>query len=125
MLLYINIMASTRNKNCINNFNLEQRNMDNSRMYNFYAHSQTGSAYKNAMPDMGITPSNMPREAFSKNSVDIESALHGIGSTNLVNPQTPVRPELTKIPNVAFFDRMPCILPKPLDIAKNQRPHPI
>lgn len=120
-----NRMASTRNKNCSADYKLEQRSFDQSRLYNSYTYSQSGRAYKNAMPDMGITPSNMPRCAFSNNSVDIESALKGINSTNLVSPQAPTVPQLKQLPNIAFFDRMPCILPKPLEIAKNQRPYPI
>ena len=45
---------------------------------------------------MGITPSHMPREAFSKNSVEIESSLFGINSTNLVNPQQPIVSRINK-----------------------------
>lgn len=118
-------MASTRSINCPGNYKLEQHANNLTQSYNSFTYSQTGRAYKNAMPDMGITPSNMPRSAFSNNSVDIESALKGINSTNLVKPQAPTVPELIQLPNVAFFDRMPCILPKPLDIEKNQRPYPI
>lgn len=120
-----NRMASTRMKNSKGDYQLEQRAYQQSNLYTTYTYSQTGRAFKNAIPDMGITPSNMPRSAFSNNSVDIESALKGINSTNLVVPQAPTVPELTPLPNIAFFDRMPCILPKPLEIAKNQRPYPI
>lgn len=118
-------MSSTSLKNSPGDYKLQQRMFENISTYNNYAHGSSGSAYTNAMPDMGITPSNMPRCAFSNNSVDIESALKGIGSTNLVNPQKPIVPELKNISNVAFFDRMCCVMPKPLEIAKNQRPYPI
>jgi len=118
-------MASTRNKNCAADYKLEQRKMAESCLYNAYEFSQVGRAYNNAIPDVGITPSHMPRSAFSNNSVDIESALKGINSTNLVKPAAPTVPNLKIMPNVAFFDRMQCILPKPLDIAKDQRPFPI
>ena len=118
-------MASTRNKNCAADYQLQQNVHVQSRLYNEYTYSQTGRAYSNALPDVGIMPSNMPRCAFSNNSVDIESALKGINSTNLVNPQAPTVPQLKQLPNVAFFDRMACVLPKPLAIEKNQRPYPI
>ena len=117
-------MASTRNKNCSSDYSLEQQRMVNSRMYNEYEFSQVGRAYNNAIPDVGITPSHMPRCAFSNNSVDIESALKGINSTNLVKPTAPTVPELKTMQHVAFFDRMTCILPKPLEVAKDQRPFP-
>lgn len=52
-------MASTRNKNCQNNFNLEQRNNNDSRNYLLFKNSSSGQAYKQGIPCMGITPSNM------------------------------------------------------------------
>ena len=118
-------MASTGLKNSPGDYKLQQRGFKESNYYTTYINSSTGRAYDNALPDVGITPSNMPRSAFSNNSVDIESALKGIGSTNLVNPQNPIKPSLITLPNVAYFDRMACIMPKPLEIAKDQRPYPI
>ena len=94
-------MASTRNKNCSADYKLEQQRMEDSRLYNEYEFSQVGRAYNNAMPDVGITPSHMPRSAFSNNSVDIESALKGINSTNLVKPAAPTVPDTKNIPNIA------------------------
>ena len=67
----------------------------------------------------------MPREAFSKNSVEIESSLFGINSTNLVNPQQPIVPELIKLPEVSYFKKIPMFIPEPLVVQKNQRPFPI
>jgi hypothetical protein len=67
----------------------------------------------------------MPRQAFSKNSIDIESALFGINSTNLVTPQTPVAPKLTPLPEVAYFERIPLLLPNPLVVENKQRPFPV
>ena len=45
----------------------------------------------------------MPLENLSSNGVDVESALFGINSTNLVNPQAPVNANV-KICDVAFFE---------------------
>ena len=67
----------------------------------------------------------MPREAFSQNSVEIESALFGINSTNLVNPQKPVVPELKYLPSVSYFEKLPNFMPEPLVVEKNQRPFPV
>jgi hypothetical protein len=74
---------------------------------------------------MGVTPSHMPRQIFSNNSIDIESALFGINSTNMVTPQAPVVPQLVKLPEISYFNRMPFILPNPLVIENNQRPFPV
>lgn len=124
--IYINNkMASTRSKNTIGNYNQQQSSYANANNYNTYENSFAGKAYKNALPELGFNPSYMPREAFSNNSIDIETALLGIGSTNLVNPQEPVKPKLTAVPNVSYFERNKLIMPDPLIIEKEQRPFPI
>jgi hypothetical protein len=118
-------MASTRNKNMPNDYCLQQRSYMDSRNYAEYTYSQVGRAYNNALPIMGITPSHMPREAFSRNSVEIESALFGINSTNLVTPEKPVNPELTNLPEISYFDRLPVYMPEKLVVQTDQRPFPI
>ena len=107
-------MASTRNKNMPNDYCLQQRSYMDSRNYAEYTYSQLGRAYNNALPVMGITPSHMPREAFSQNSVEIESALFGINSTNLVTPEKPLNPELIKLPEISYFDRVSLYMPEQL-----------
>jgi len=67
----------------------------------------------------------MPRELFSRNSIDIESALFGINSTNLVETQKPVVPQLTTLPEISFFGRMQMVMPDPLVVEKHQRPFPL
>lgn len=118
-------MASTRNNNTPNDYCLQQRSYMDSRLYTDYKYSQQGRAYTNAMPCMGITPSHMPREAFSKNSIEIESSLFGINATNLVTPQEPIVPELTKLPEISYFERTALYMPEKLVIETDQRPFPI
>ena len=43
---------------------------------------------------------------LSNNASDIESALFGIGSTNLVKQKSAVKPELNCMKNVKFFNRL-------------------
>jgi hypothetical protein len=74
---------------------------------------------------MGIIPSQMPRDILSRNSVDIESALFGINSANLVETQAPVVPQLITLPVISFFGRMQLIMPDPLVVEKFQRPFPV
>ena len=57
-------------------------------------------------------------------TVDIETFLFGINSTNLLNLKN-VKPNLKTIPNVSFFDRIPMIMPKPLVVENKQRPFPL
>lgn len=118
-------MSSTRNNNCRGDYCLQQKSYKHSADYNNFTNSQYGSAYKNAIPCVGITPSHMPRDVLSKNSVDIESSLFGINSTNLVNPQSPVVPNLVTLPEISYFNRLPVSMPKPLVIQNDQRPFPI
>jgi hypothetical protein len=118
-------MASTRNKNTPNDYCLQQRSYTDSSKYTDYTYSQVGRAYMNALPCMGIMPSHMPREAFSQNSIEIESSLFGINSTNLVTPEKPIVPQLTKLPEVSYFDRLPVYMPENMVIQTDQRPFPI
>jgi hypothetical protein len=118
-------MASTRNKNTQENYKLQQRSYNCSYKWIDYQYSTYGQAYKPAIPCLGITPSHMPRDTLSHNPVDIESYLRGTGSTNLVNPQTPVNPEFKTVDTVSFFERIPLFVPQPLVILNNQRPFPV
>ena len=118
-------MASTRNNNTPGNYCLQQRSYTLAEKYDLYKNSQYGSAYSPGIPCVGYTPSHMPRDTLSKNPVEIESALFGINSTNLVTPQKPVQPELKTVPMRQFFERIPLIMPKPLVIENKQRPLPI
>ena len=118
-------MSSTSNNNTCGNYNLQQRNYTLARDYSSYYYSQYGHAYTPAIPLMGITPSHMPWNTLSNNPVAIETALFGINSVNLVDPQPPTVPELKHVPSVAFFPRMPLLMPRPLEMHNHQRPFPI
>ena len=118
-------MASTRNNNCPSDYCLQQKSYADGRNYIDYKYSQAGRAYNTSIPCLGIMPSHMPREAFSCNSVEIESSLLGINSTNLVNPQTPIKPSLKQLPEKSFFERLPMYMPEPMVIEYKQRPFPI
>tara|TARA_B100001094_G_C17804702_1_gene610841 strand:+ start:137 stop:499 length:363 start_codon:yes stop_codon:yes gene_type:complete len=118
-------MASTRNNNTPGNYCLQQRGYSLALDYDLYKNSQHGHAYTPAIPALGYTPSHMPRNTLSSNPVEIESALFGINSTNLVTPTPPVTPNLKKIPEINYFTRIPTIMPEPLVIEKNQRPFPV
>jgi hypothetical protein len=118
-------MASTRNKNMPNDYYLEQRNFALASNYELYKNSQYGKAYKDALPCLGFNPSQMPRETFAYNAIEIESALFGINSTNLVKPQAPVEPEMKTLPTIKYFNTVPLFMPAPLVVENKQRPYPI
>ena len=118
-------MASTRNINTPGNYCLQQKKDTHSMEYELYKNSQLGRAYSPAIPCIGYMPSHMPRDTLSSNPIEIESALFGINSTNLVTPQPPTVPKLKTIPMKEFFQRVPMIMPLPMVIENNQRPLPI
>lgn len=118
-------MASTRNINTPSDYCLQQRSYRDACNYDLYKYSQYGHTPNPAFPCVGYTPSHMPRDTLSNNPVEIESALFGINSTNLVKPQPPAKPQLKKIPMKQFFQRTPMIMPNPLVMEHNQRPFPV
>ncbi len=119
-------MASTSNKNTYSDYCLEQRSLKLSERYKLYEYSQNGMAYQPGIPCGGSAPASfMSRDQLSYNPVQIESALFGIGSTNLVKPQEKVCGRLKTLPMTSFFERNKIIIPEPLIIEKNQRAFPI
>lgn len=118
-------MASTRNNNTPGDYCLQQRSYTDAFKHSTYEYSYTGRAYDPAIPCVGITPSHMPRDTLSGNPVDIESALWGINSVNLVEPQAPVVPDLKHVKEISFFTRTPLVMPEEFHLLANQRPFPI
>jgi len=117
-------MASTRNLNTRGNYNLEQRQYRDMANYALYEHSQYGAAYNTMLPGNGVNPGQVPWNQLSNNAVQIESFLFGINSTNLVQAQEPLVPELKKLNTANFFESTPVFVPEPLVVEKNQRPFP-
>lgn len=115
-------MASTRNINTRCNYNLEQRLNTNHFDYQQYLHCSSGKAYDEAMPCFGIYPSKISMDTLSNNPIEIESQLRGIGSTNLVFEQQPIKPEFKTLRTIKFYDRLPLQLPEPLFVEGGQRP---
>ena len=113
-------MASTRLNNCKGEYNLEQEmnvNMKDNRLYELRTR-----AHKTSLPDAGIYVSHIPNYMLSKNAVDVESQLYGIGATNLVEEKAKVEPEYIQQSTTSFFERLPQVLPQPMVCTKDQRP---
>ena len=116
-------MANTRNYNMKSDYCLHEEAINNQAAWLmdttavFNCHS--------AIPCTGINPQQLPRTILSKNSVDVESNLFGIGSTNHVHPPKPMAPEKVSLPSVKFYDYVPLMIPKVPKQTKPQRPFPI
>lgn len=117
-------MASTRNRNTSINYKLEQLTNNNTEIYNLYKHSSYGDPYVVNLPGNGFGGSYINAEKLSNNSVDIESFLRGIGTTDLVKGPITLTPELNKIRTVNIYENNEVIMPLPL-ITSRERPWPI
>ena len=114
-------MSSTRNRNMFGDYCLEQKSNHKNNAYNLY--KKKAYAHKTMLPCSGINVGHMPNKVLSSNSTEIENALFGIGSTNLVNPKPNTIPDINHLDYVSFFDRPTVFLPEPLVIEKGQRPN--
>jgi hypothetical protein len=101
---------------------MEQQAYKRQMEYTSYIHSSYGRPTVSYLPADGLAPARMSNTELANNSCDIESFLFGIGSSNLVNPQTPVVPSLKTLPSLSIIERLPKLMPNPLVIEPNQRP---
>ena len=115
-------MTSTRNKNDRGNYKAEEHSRESQRLYSLYVNQGNGQAYSNHFASDGLLPGKMGPLALSSNFADIDSFLKGTGSTNLVNPMNPIKPQIKEIESLSVIDRIPLIMPSPLRRDKNQRP---
>ena len=115
-------MASTRNKNTAVNYRQEMVHYQSAHQNVMYENAANGSAYDTRWAGNGLNPGQMPWNKLSSNSADIESFLRGINSTNLVNPASPLRPELNYLTSADLFSKGPVYMPDPLVVEKGQRP---
>jgi hypothetical protein len=119
-------MASTHLKNSALTYKSEQlaihRIFDNKIYNGKILHN------KNCFPGLGINApiihNGINNNVLSNNGSDIESALFGIGSTNLVQPKAPVCANMNHLNTLDFFEIKPesnNIIPEPLVVHDQER----
>lgn len=113
-------MASTRMKDSPANYALETR--QNAGVFDNRIHAMRAYASDNKFPDAGIFAGPMPADALSHNPTDVESQLRGIGASDLTRQRPVHAPAPVQRSTVAFFDRMPFVVPDPLVVRTGQRP---
>lgn len=116
-------MASTRNLNTPGDYCMEQWSFGKQSSYCTY--KEYAFASPTLLAGDGLLQGRIPETELAGNSKDIESFLFGIGSTNLVSPQAPVKPELKFIPSLAIMNKVPLIMPANLVVQNNQRQYPM
>ena len=115
-------MASTRNKNTPGNYELEQWSKGRQFDTKLYTHAPQGKAITMHYAGNGLLGGKMHSRDLAHNACDIESFLYGIGSTNLVKPKAPVRPELKSFDSLNVIHKKPMVVPEALIVEPEQRP---
>jgi hypothetical protein len=116
-------MSATRNKNWAGNYCLEQRQYKDKESYTLYENSSYGYAFDTRLPGNGLNPGQIPGNQLSNNSVQVESFLFGINSTNLVNP-APTQIHLDKkyLNTANCFETQRVLMPEKFKMLPGQRP---
>jgi hypothetical protein len=118
-------MASTRNKNTLSNYRLDQCAISHYLDYNLYDHGASGNPVSIHLPGNGLGNIGVTGYTLAKNQVDIESFLRGTGTVNLVKGTfQEITPELICLTPINIYQNEPVILPKKL-IVQPERPWPI
>jgi hypothetical protein len=116
-------MSSTRNKNTPGNYALERWSDAKINTELMYIHAAQGQAMTTQLPGDGLLASKIAGRDLANNYCDIESALFGIGSTNLENPLPKVNPEINYLRSLNIIQKTPSMVkPQKYDIQPNQRP---
>jgi len=112
-------MAGTRNKQFIGNFKADQLQVTRQEEW-----LMNPTAFKSDRPSfpVGLNAPRMPASILANNSVDIETALFGIGTNNYVIAQKPVVPQPIHLPQVSFYESAPVYIPQLPHLLQNQRP---
>ena len=114
-------MASTRNRNTMNDYILEKKENKRQLEYIQFQNASYGKAYNTNINCIGSVPS-LSRECLSRNPVETESFLFGINSTNLEVHKLPFVKQPVYPDFKPFFERQNQVqMPHPLYIDNNQR----
>jgi hypothetical protein len=113
-------MSSTSSKNTPGNYEAEQFDFKKRRAYDNY-HGRVIND-NNLHPGDGLLSGRCPGTILSHNSIDIESELFGVGSTNLVHKKKKTEPNFKNLKSLSVYDKPMIIIPVPLVVPKYQRP---
>lgn len=119
-------MASTHLKNSTMTYKSEQ--LAKHRIFDNKIYNGKILHNKNYFPGLGINAphigNGINNNVLSNNGADIESALFGIGSTNLVQPKAPVCADMNNLNTINFFElkhESNNLIPEPLVVHNQER----
>jgi hypothetical protein len=113
-------MASTRNLNMHNDYQLEKKMNLQTLDYSLYTGAkvnQNTALFKDG-PNPGLYSGQL-----SRNAVDVESMLRGINSTNLEGDSFHATPEKVSLPEIFYFKKLPIIIPPSFQHSTKERPN--
>jgi hypothetical protein len=113
-------MSSTRNRNSQSEHDLKVSS--NKYIDNFIQYKYSTQPITTYFAGNGLLMPHIGRDQLSTHSIDHESFLFGIRSTDLVNSKPEFTPEIKNINSLNIAKRIPLIMPQPNDFNKNQRP---
>ena len=115
-------MSSTRNKNCIGDYNLEKKQYIQRNQY--IQNPIYGIPQQPLLAGVGLLQGRMPSNELAHNPNDIESYLFGIGSTNLESYKGDIQPNFKNPKLLNLYTPRQIIMPYDLSVEPNQRPYP-
>lgn len=113
-------MASTRNRNQRADYNVTKR--QSVQVKDRMLDTTYALNHNTVFMELGSIP-KFSGAVLSKNSVDVESMLRGIRSTNLEGPSFQATPRVNHLSHTAWFDRGSVVMPEPFFHSLTQRPN--
>lgn len=113
-------MASSRNNNTTGDYKEEMIRLEKTRLNTFYTGAVSNETI--CFPGDGLLGCRNTNLFLPNNSIDVETDLRGIGSTNLVTPKEKQTFIFHPFKVLDIQERNRTIIPEPLRIDKYSRP---
>lgn len=114
-------MSSTSSRNTPGNYEIEQHTFHRYFGLVTNINGAQGQPTTVNLPGNGLLTGKMYSRDLANNYTDIETQLFGIGSTNLVQAQAPILPELKTLSSLNISNRIPMIIPDPIVLDPHRR----
>jgi hypothetical protein len=114
-------MSSTSSRNTPGNYQIEQHTF--TRYFGLVTadNGAQGRPTTVNLPGNGLLIGKMHSRDLAANYTDIETQLFGIGSTNLVQPQAYMPPQINTISSLNIASRIPTLIPDALVVEPHHR----
>lgn len=104
-------MASGRDKNSLEYFRKEQREILSSRNYQMYENAPNGPANRTLLCGDGLGIGRIANRELSQNYTDIENELFGISANNWTQSKPSFSPVINTLPSLDIIDKPTVLTP--------------